>query len=116
MRLFILLGDTATESEGEEYERESPLNVMRCFLSAAADCDSWKRTAIFETKMNCGDTILRLVIDNGSSMNVISKSVVRLLNLKPVPYSTPIRVAWVDKTSLTISEKCEVLQIGRAHV
>lgn len=57
--------------------------------------------------------ILRLVIDNGSSMNVISKSAVTLLNLKPVPYSTPIRVAWVDKTSLTISEKCEVLlQLG----
>lgn len=109
--VYPVVGDTATESEGEEYERESPLNVMRCFLSAA-DCDSWKRTAIFETKMNCGDTILRLVIDNGSSMNVISKSVVRLLNLKPVPYSTPIRVAWVDKTSLTISEKSEVLQLG----
>lgn len=60
-----------------------------------------------------GDKILCLVIDNGSSMNVISKCAVKLLNLKMVPYSTPIKVACVDKTYLTISEKCEVpIQLG----
>jgi len=63
--------------------------------------------------MLCGNKILRLVIDNDSSMNAISKRVVKLLNLKTVPHSTPIKVAWVDKTSLIIYEKCEVpLQLG----
>lgn len=52
--------------------------------------------------------ILRVVIDNDSSMNVIYKCAVRFLNLKTVPYFTPIKVAWVDKTSLIISEKCKV--------
>jgi len=35
------------------------------------------------------------------------------LNLKKIPFSTAIRVAWVDKTSLIIFEKCKVLlQLG----
>ena len=37
----------------------------------------------------------------------------KLLNHETIPYSTPINIAWVDKTSLTISKKCEVpLQLG----
>jgi len=78
---YPAIGDTASESEHEDDERESHLAVMRCFLSST-DCDSWKRTAIIETKMLCGGKILRLVIDNGSSMNVISKCDVKLLNLR----------------------------------
>ena len=46
-------------------------------------------------------------------MNVISKCAVELPDLKTIPYSTPIRVAWADKRSLTIFKKCEVpLQFG----
>jgi len=46
-------------------------------------------------------------------MNVISKCAVKLLKLKTVSYSTLIKVAWKDKRSLAIFEKCEVpLKLG----
>lgn len=49
-------------------------------------------------------------------MNVLSKSDVRLLNLKPEPYPSPIKVAGVDQTSFIVSEKYEVpLQLGAYH-
>ena len=35
------------------------------------------------------------MIDGGSSMNVVSKDVVKLLNLKAEPHPNPFRVAWV---------------------
>ncbi|KAJ8433984.1 hypothetical protein Cgig2_012677 [Carnegiea gigantea] len=105
--VYPIIGDTTAESEHEDDERDSHLAVMRCFLSST-DCNSWKCTAISKTKMLYGGKILYFVIDNGNSLNVISKCGVKGLNLKKIPYSTAIRVAWVDKTSLTIFEKCEV--------
>jgi len=62
MRLPILLFlDTTTETEHEDNERESHLTIMRGFLSST-NCDSWKPTVIFETKMLYGGKILLSVL------------------------------------------------------
>ena len=105
MKLSILLSVALLLRVSMKILRESHLTVMRYFLSST-NCDSWKHNAIFKTKLLSGGKILRLVIDNSSSMNVISKRAMKLLTLKTIPYSnTPIRVAWIDKTYLIISEK-----------
>ena len=43
------------------------------------------------------------MIDMGSSMNVVSKDVVELLNLKVEPHPKPFRVAWVDDHTLCLA-------------
>ena len=46
-------------------------------------------------------------------MNVVSKDVVKLLNLKVEPHSTPFRVAWVNDHTLLITQRCLVsIQMG----
>ncbi|CAL8114179.1 unnamed protein product [Prunus armeniaca] len=86
---------------------------MRCIYSAPALPDSWKHTSIFHTYVPCNNQTCKLVIDGGSTMNVISKSAVTRLNLKPEPHPHPFHVAWVDKTKLPVTERCLVsLKLG----
>ena len=61
---------------------EACVGVVRCVLSTTIDDDNWKRTNIFHTIIQSGDKKCKLVIDGGSSMNVVSKDAVKLLNLK----------------------------------
>ena len=65
----------------EDCDDETCVGVVRCVLSRTVDNDNWKRTSIFHTVIQSGDKKCKLVIDRGSSMNVVSKDV-KLLNLK----------------------------------
>ena len=56
--------------------------MVRRVLSTTVDNDNWKCTSIFHTIIQSADKKCKLVIDEGSSMNVVSKDVVKLLNLK----------------------------------
>ena len=58
------------------------VDVVSCVLSTTINNDNWKRTSIFHTIIQNGDKKCKLVIDGGSSMNVVYKDVARLLNLK----------------------------------
>ena len=64
--------------------------------------------SIFHTVIQSGDKKCKLVIDGGSSMNVVSKDVVKLLNLKVEPHPNPFRVAWVNDHILPIAQRCLV--------
>ena len=59
------------------YDEDSPLNedylyVMRCIFSMPNNSDSWKYTYIFHTFFPLNGKSCKLIIDGGSSMNVIS--------------------------------------------
>ena len=89
------------------------VGVGRCVLSTIVGNDNWKRTNIFHTIIQSRDKKCKLVIDGSSLMNVISKDVVKLLNLKIEPHSNPFRVAWVNDYTLSITQRCLVsIQIG----
>ena len=53
------------------YDAEACVGVVRCVLSTIIDNDNWKRTNIFHTIIQSGDKKCMLVIDGGSSMNVV---------------------------------------------
>ncbi|XP_028755921.1 uncharacterized protein LOC114715291 [Neltuma alba] len=89
------------------------LGVMRCLLTVPMPDDLWKRNSIFHTFVKCGDKSCKLVIDSGSERNVISSRGVARLGLKTEQIAKPFRVAWVDNTSLLITQQCRVpLQLG----
>ncbi|KAK0608461.1 hypothetical protein LWI29_031021 [Acer saccharum] len=49
----------------------------------------WKRTNIFHTRVAHGDKALNVIIDNGSSMNVVAKEIVEHLGLSQETHPTP---------------------------
>ncbi|CAL8996871.1 unnamed protein product [Prunus brigantina] len=68
------------------------LSVMRCIYSTPTSPppDSWKHTSIFQTYTTpCGNNRCQLVIDGGSTLNVISKTAVDRLQLQAEPHPHP---------------------------
>ena len=77
----------------EDCDEDTCIGVVRYVLSTTVDNDNWTRTSIFHTIIQSEDKKCKLVIDGGSSMNVVSKDAVKLLNLKVEPHPNPFRVA-----------------------
>ena len=97
----------------EDCDDEACVGVARCVLSTTVDNNNWKRTSIFHTIIQSGDKKCKLVIDGGSSMNVVSKDTVKLLYLKVEPHPNPFRVAWVNDHIFPITQRCLVsIQMG----
>ena len=92
----------------EDCDDDVCVGVVRCVLSTTVDNDNWKCTSIFHIVIQSGVKKCKLVIDGGSSMNVVSKDVVKLLNLKVEPHLNPFRVAWVNGHTLHVAQRCLV--------
>ena len=108
------LGYSSDEDDlHEDCDDKACVGVVRCVLSTTVDNDNWKHTSIFHTIIQSRDKKCQLVIDGGSSMNVVSKDAVKLLNLKVEPHPNPFRVAWVNDHILPVAQKCLVsIQTG----
>ena len=97
----------------EDYDDDVCVGVVRCVLSTTIDNDNWKLTNIFHSIIQSGDNKCKLVIDGGSSMNVVSKDAVKLLNLKVEPHPYLFKVAWVNDQTLLVTQRCLVsIQMG----
>jgi len=51
---------------------------------------------------------MKMVIDGSRTMNVVVKSAVRRCHLNIEPHPHTFKVAWVNKTALTITHRCKV--------
>ena len=92
----------------EDCDVEAYVAVVRCVLSTTISNDNWKRASNFHTIIQSGDKKCKLVIDRGSSMNVVSKDAVKLLNLKVEPHPNPFTIAWVNDHTLYVAQRCLV--------
>ena len=97
----------------ENYDDDACIGVVRCVLSTIVDNDNWKHTSIFHTVIQSGDKKCTLMINGGSSINVVSKDAVKLLNLKVKPHPNHFRVDWVNAYTLPVTQRCLVsIQMG----
>ena len=97
----------------EDSDDDACVGVVRCVLSTTVDNDNWNCTSIFHTIIQSGDKKCKLMIDGGTSMNMVSKDAVKLLNLKVEPHPNPFRVAWVYDYTLPVAQMCLVsIQMG----
>ena len=86
----------------EDCDDDACVGVVRCVLSTTVDNDNWKCTSIFHTVIQSEDKKCKLVIDEGSSMNVVSKDANKLLNMKVGPHPHPFKVAWINDHTLSL--------------
>ncbi|KAK4489657.1 hypothetical protein RD792_005469 [Penstemon davidsonii] len=93
----------------EDDEDDNPqLGVVRCTLAQPKSTDDWRRTSIFHTYVKSGDKSCKLIIDNGSCINVVSSHTISLLSLTPVDHPQPYRVAWIETSSIPVTQRCKV--------
>eukprot|EP00253_Pinus_taeda_P030633 PITA_30633 len=74
-----------------------------------------QRKALFRTVCKSQGKCCKLIIDNGSTDNLVVVEMVEKLGLKKLKHPTPYKVSWLQKGhQLLVDEQCEVeFQIGR---
>ncbi|CAB4308695.1 unnamed protein product [Prunus armeniaca] len=66
-------------------------------------------TSIFHTYIKSEDKDCKVVIDNGSCINMVSMLIVSRLGLSPKKHLVPYRVAWNDNTSsMLVTQWCHI--------
>ncbi|KAJ0021767.1 hypothetical protein Pint_31983 [Pistacia integerrima] len=69
----------------------------------------WRGCSIFRTRVVCGGKVCDLVIDGGSTENIISKEVVDKLKLPTITHPHPYKVGWFKKGhKILITSQCLV--------
>eukprot|EP00253_Pinus_taeda_P023317 PITA_23317 len=74
-----------------------------------------QRNALFRTVCKSHGKCCKLIIDNGSTNNLVATEMVEKLKLKRLKHPTPCKVSWLQKGhQLLVDEQCEVeFQTGR---
>ncbi|XP_058068206.1 uncharacterized protein LOC131217311 [Magnolia sinica] len=115
----------ANDPEDDEQELEEGLDglnenklslVVRRILTAPKEeaQENWLRTNIFHTRVSCGEKAVKVIIDRGSSMNVVSQSMVDKLKLKPQTHPKPYKIASMNDTFIPVTKRCLVnFSLGR---
>eukprot|EP00253_Pinus_taeda_P029788 PITA_29788 len=76
-----------------------------------------QRKALFRTVCKSHGKCCKVIIDNGSTDNLVATEMVEKLGLKRLKHPTPYKVSWLQKGhQLLVYEQCEVeFHIGKYH-
>ncbi|KAB5534895.1 hypothetical protein DKX38_017981 [Salix brachista] len=86
---------------GDEGELLSHAMVVRKILLAPKQVVKTQRHNIFRTRCTVNRKVCDVIIDNGSTENIVSKTMVKKLGLKTEKHPTPYSIGWIRKGTET---------------
>ncbi|XP_020270704.1 uncharacterized protein LOC109845858 [Asparagus officinalis] len=97
---------------------EQLLCVVRRLLLAPKVEEPLQRHNIFRTRCTVQQKICDVIIDSGSSENIVSRHMVEKLGLKTEKHPAPYKIGWIRKgNDVQVDEVCQVsFSIGRTYV
>eukprot|EP00253_Pinus_taeda_P004110 PITA_04110 len=108
-------GETPQEEENTPETGEA-LVLNKVLLKPAKEvAEPDQRKALFRTVCKSRGKCCKLIIDSGSTDNLVVVEMVEKLGLKKLKHPTPYKVSWLQKGhQLLVDEQCEVeFQIGK---
>lgn len=67
-----------------------------------------------QTQVTCGKELIKMIIDGGSCMNVISSTAAEELKLPAELHPQPYHVAWINSSTILVT-KCCLVTISYGH-
>jgi hypothetical protein len=103
---------------GDDGELLSRSLVVRRLLLAPKQMDQSQRHNIFRTRCTVNRRVCDVIIDNGSSENIISRTMVTKLGLKTEKHPSPYKIGWIKRGAETkVTETCRIqFSIGKNYV
>ena len=91
--------------------------VIQKVLLTPSQPVSSQRNSLFRTRCTINKRVCDVIIDSGSCENIISKSLVKTLELLTVKHPHPYKIGWIKKgTELMVTEVCKVqFSIGKFY-
>eukprot|EP00253_Pinus_taeda_P031257 PITA_31257 len=110
------------EAQPREVEKMAEIGealiLNKVLLKPAKEvAEQTQRKAMFRTVCKSLGKCCKLIIDSGSTDNLVATEMVEKLGLKRLKHTTPYRVSWLQKGhQLLVDEQCEVeFHIGKYH-
>ncbi|GJR13777.1 putative nucleotidyltransferase, ribonuclease H [Tanacetum coccineum] len=105
---FIRPEDVLDEEEDDEHEAYSYV-VHRLMLTTPKTSEDTQRHKIFRTRCKINQDVVNVIIDGGSSENIISRDIITRLKLAPQKHPTPYKIGWIKAVGeVRVTEQCEV--------
>ena len=89
----MIIDEDAKLSHSEDAKRREALVNRRVLLSGETELD--QRRIMFCTRCKCEDKCCDVIIDSGSTDNLVSEKMVTKLNLKRQKHPHPYHIIWV---------------------
>jgi hypothetical protein len=71
--------------------------------------DSVQRTRLFRIACKTKDKVCKMIIDSGSTDNLVSTKMVEKLNVETTAHPSPYKVSWLQKGhQVMVSQQCKV--------
>ena len=85
------------EEKNLEVEEGMALMMRQSFLQVPHAQEPAQRKNLFRTRIKCKERVCNLLIDSGSTENLVSKEMVQKLELEIIPHPYPYNVSWLTK-------------------
>ncbi|XP_071688790.1 uncharacterized protein [Rutidosis leptorrhynchoides] len=106
---FIGPNDVDNEEEEEHDDEGYSYVVRRLVLASPKTIEDSQRLNIFRTRCKINQDIVNVIIDGGSSENIISRDIVTRLKLTPRKHPTPYKIGWIKAVGeVRVTKQCEV--------
>ena len=69
--------------------------MRQVFLQVPHTQEPTQRKNLFKTRIKSKERVCNLLIDSGSTKNLVSKEVVQKLELERIPHPYPYNVSWL---------------------
>ncbi|XP_031120876.1 uncharacterized protein LOC116024113 [Ipomoea triloba] len=91
--------------------------VVQHLLYTTEDKSPNQRNNIFRAYCSVLGKVCKLIIDNGSCDNIVSKTLVQHLSLQTLPHPRPYKMGWIKEgPSVSVTEICHVpISIGKSY-
>ena len=103
------------EAQEEPKEETEVLMLKRVLVKTKKEVhEPAQRKSLFRTRCKSQGKCCKMVIDSGSTDNLVSMDMVEKMGLKRMKHPTPYKVFWLQKGHhLLVNEQCNVeFQIG----
>jgi hypothetical protein len=96
--------------EAEDIEGGRSLMMRKALLTPKKDVESSvQRTRLFRTACKTKDRVCKVIVDSGSTDNLVSTEMVEKLELETIDHPNPYRISWLQKGhQVTVTKQCLV--------
>jgi hypothetical protein len=106
------------DDENEDADSGRSLGMHKVLLTPEKEVESAaQRSRLFRTACTAKDRKCKVIVDSGSTDNLVSTEMVEKLELKTTKHPSPYKVSWLQKGHrVSVTKQCLVeFKIGRYH-